>query len=67
MVLRHYSCVGDGVMIFASDPGYYSSVETFGREPHFTQYVNFESETLEAFKKIAYFGEIVTKIYNISE
>ncbi|MBO7127375.1 site-specific DNA-methyltransferase [bacterium] len=59
MVLRHYSCVGDGIMIFTSDPAFYSSVKTFGRDPHFMQYVNSEHGTLEAFKQSSYFKRYI--------
>ena len=59
MVLRHYSCVGDGVIIFTSDSDFYSAVETFGRVPHFMQYENGTRGTLEAFKHSSYFKRYI--------
>lgn len=59
MVLRHYSCVGDGIMIFSSRPDYYSSSDMLGRDPHFILNTNSTCNTLEIFKQSSYFKRYI--------
>ena len=59
MVLRHYSCVSDGILVYTENPDEYENVNSVDRNIIWAQYVNNQTDLLRIFKECAYFKRYI--------
>ena len=59
MVLRHYSCVGDGVLIYTVQPEFYTDQNTLGRSVKTMTYEKNCPDILNQFKSNVYFKRYI--------